>query len=163
MANGASGYGRIFAAGSGATITDINGVCGESTNGSTPLVPSVADIEQFNLARIGLSSNAVIQLIGTQIPIWPYSVPIHNLTGSSAGDTNGITGNFIFLTNQTSIAYSSQAQTYSGGGSGLTGIPPAALNSGSTITGIDFPTNTLGTHGISGYLTNGLFVATGTY
>ena len=66
------------------------------TNGSTPLVPSVADIEQFNLARIGLSSNAVIQLIGTQIPIWPYSVPIiDNLTGSSAGDTNGITGNYF--------------------------------------------------------------------
>ena len=50
-----------------------------------------------------------------------------------------------------------------GNGSGLTNIPPTALSVGATFNNVDIPTNTLGTHGHSGYFTNGVFVSTGTY
>lgn len=34
---------------------------------------------------------------------------------------------------------------------------------GATFTGVDIPTNTSGTHGYTGYFTNGIFVSSGTY
>ena len=34
---------------------------------------------------------------------------------------------------------------------------------GSTFMNVDIPTNALGTHGYSGYMTNGVFISTGTY
>lgn len=52
---------------------------------------------------------------------------------------------------------------FSGSGLLLNNIPPTALNAGTTFNNVDIPTNTLGTHGYSGYFTNGVFVSTGTY
>jgi hypothetical protein len=37
------------------------------------------------------------------------------------------------------------------------------FNAGATFNNVDIPTNALGTHGYSGYMTNGVFVTTGTY
>ena len=53
--------------------------------------------------------------------------------------------------------------TLSGNASGLTNIPPTSLSAGTTFNNVDIPTNALGTHGYSGYFTNGVFVSTGTY
>ncbi|MDE2100606.1 MAG: hypothetical protein KGL39_25405 [Patescibacteria group bacterium] len=42
-------------------------------------------------------------------------------------------------------------------------VSPTALSAGTTFGNVDIPTNTLGTHGYSGYMTNGVFKSTGTY
>lgn len=95
-----------------------------------------------------------------------------NFFGMYSPITIGNTASYVYATggNVTSANVATHPENFfanpmllAGDGSGLTNISPKALSVGATFNNVDIPTNALGTHGFSGYFTNGVFVATGTY
>ena len=106
---------------------------------------------------------------------WDYAiVAITNMPGTIQQYTNCSTAGYhingdyydngvhCFITNGV-VTTTIGPNGFTGNASGLTNIPPTSLSAGTTFNNVDIPTNALGTHGYSGYFTNGVFVSTGTY
>ena len=75
---------------------------------------------------------------------------------------------YSFSENWSNVVYtniygnSSMSITVTAGNTWWATIAKQNIN-GATFSNVDIPTNTLGTHGYSGYFTNGIFFSNGTY
>ncbi len=76
---------------------------------------------------------------------------------------NGTNGEVVQLGNDGGYFWLDANGIVHGNGAGLTNLPPAALNTGSTFLNAYIPTNPALTHGWQGYFTNGLLVTNGIF